>query len=104
MCHLLLTEEKQQNDGQFTAVIDGDTADFSAFFDDVSVHVWRGGHNWSYDLPAPSWAASADVALTKGSLVAPMPGRITRILAKKVCFCFCVKKENVHTCCDRVLR
>lgn len=35
-----------------------------------------------YDLPPPSWAVSADTALSKGSLIAPMPGRITRISAK----------------------
>lgn len=36
-----------QSGGQFTAVIDGDTADFSAFFDDASVHIWRGANHWA---------------------------------------------------------
>ncbi len=37
----------KQTGGQFTAVIDGDTADFSAFYDDASVHVWRGADHWA---------------------------------------------------------
>ncbi len=74
---------KVRADGQFTAVIDGDAADFSAFYDGASVHVWRGAQRWAFDLPPAAWAASADVQHGKGSLLAPMPGRITKILVQK---------------------
>jgi 3-methylcrotonyl-CoA carboxylase alpha subunit len=69
--------------GKFTAILDGDAADFSAHYDQHSVHVWRGADRWSFELLPPAWAASADVAHGNGSLLAPMPGRVTKILVQK---------------------
>ncbi len=78
-----MASARLRSNGQFTAILDGDTADFSAYFDEHSVHVWRGADRWSFELPPPAWAASADVHHGKGSLLAPMPGRVTKILVQK---------------------
>lgn len=71
-----------QGDGRYTVQLDGNRVVFTAFVDAQEVHVWCGAKHHSFALPPPAWAASSASAVSSGSLVAPMPGRITRILAK----------------------
>ena len=71
-----------RGDGRVTATVDGNVSDFNICLTDTEVNVWSGPNRWVYSLPAPEWAAGSDVALTAGSLVAPMPGRITKLLVK----------------------
>jgi len=64
---------------KFTASIDGNNTNFSAFVERDQISVWCGSNRWTFEVPVPSWAEGDGVALSAGSLVAPMPGRITGI-------------------------
>lgn len=69
--------------GRLTGTVDGNAVNFSAYFEEGRlVNVWSGEHSWAFDIVAPAWAAGEHATQGKGSLLAPMPGRITRVLVK----------------------
>lgn len=76
-CNVVITMD---DEGKFVASVDGDRITFSAYHNVNEVHIWNGKDRWSYQLQPPKWAASSAQVHSHGSLLAPMPGRITRVL------------------------
>ena len=76
-----MVQGRINEDGKLTAIVNEVSTQFSAFYEGSRVDLFWGSERRSFDVLPPAWAAAGETAYGKGSLLSPMPGRITKILA-----------------------